>query len=133
MLPTRSLALWPYADMTSANLTWGHDYIFLRAQMPKPFKMGFPNRRGWLAYWRAGMLFVKEAPYDPQGLYVDFGSSSECYCNPDFIELETLGPLATIPPGEWVSHTETWQVHPLAEFHADEAFANALVERLSLG
>ncbi len=118
--------------MTSENLTWGHDFIFLRAQMPKPFKMGFPNRGGWMAYWRAGMLFVKKAPFDPQAQYVDFGSSSECYCNPDFIELETLGPLTTIPPGEWVSHTETWEIYAVQDFQAEQAAAQALAERFNL-
>jgi hypothetical protein len=133
LLPSRSLALWPYADMTSEHLHWGHDFIFLHAPMPKPFKMGFPNQRGWLAYWRAGVLFVKKASFDPLATYVDYGSSSECYCNPQFIELETLGPLAKIAPGRSVSHTETWEVVAVEGFLAQEAAAQALAERLALG
>jgi len=37
---------------------------------------------------------------------------SECYCNPHFLELETMGPRTTLAPGESVSHRETWVVHP---------------------
>jgi hypothetical protein len=27
------------------------------------------------------------------------------------LEIETLGPLTTLQPGEWVSHTEQWWLH----------------------
>ena len=29
-----------------------------------------------------------------------------------FIELETLGPITEIQPGETVAHIETWEVYP---------------------
>ena len=81
VLPNRSLVLWPYTDMVNPNVRWGSNYILLDAELDSPFKVGFPNPRGWLAYWWNGMLFVKRAEYDPQAEYFDFGSSSECYCD----------------------------------------------------
>jgi hypothetical protein len=73
-------------------------------------KIGWPNPRGWLAYWREGTLFVKPTAYHARSSYPDFGNSSGCYCNDMFLELEALGPIAEIKPGESVSHSETWQV-----------------------
>src|SRR5687768_13467479 len=111
VLPNRSLVLWPYTDMVNPNVRWGSNYILLDAELDSPFKIGFPNPRGWLGYWWNGTLFVKRAEYDPQVEYFDFGSSSECYCDQRFIELETLAPIRTIAPGETASHVETWELY----------------------
>jgi hypothetical protein len=35
-------------------------------------------------------------------------ASVQCYSCGDFIEVETLGPLATLAPGESTTHRETW-------------------------
>jgi hypothetical protein len=110
VLPNRSLAFWPYTDPADPNVRWGKDSIRVRAEMEAPFKIGFPNPRGWLAYWRDGTLFVKSAAYRAGADYYDYGSSSECYCNDRFLELETLGPIRTIEPGETASHVETWHL-----------------------
>jgi hypothetical protein len=73
-------------------------------------KFGFPNPAGWLAYVVDGTLFVKQAAYQPGAGYLDRDRSSECYCSPRFLELETLGPRITLAPGEAVGHRETWLV-----------------------
>lgn len=132
-LPNRSLALWPYTDLRSAHIHWGNRYTFVTADMQEgALKIGFPNPRGWLAYWLEGALFVKRAAYDPAAAYYDFGSSSECYCCPRFLELETLGPMTALVPGESLSHTEAWEVYPLADFRMEEGWVQDLVERLGL-
>ncbi len=132
VLPNRSLALWPYTNMADPNVQWGRNYIILKAGMATPFKVGFPNPRGWLAYWLNGILFVKRANYEPQSAYFDFGSSSECYCNGHFIELETLAPIASIDPGMSVTHSEIWELHSDIECPYDEKDVRALVEKLDL-
>ena len=43
--------------------------------------------------------------------YPDFGSTFEIFTNADILELETLGPLTTLAPGQSVSHTERWSAH----------------------
>ncbi len=131
-LPNRALALWPYTDVTSPNVSWGDRTILVRAEMPGPFKVGFPNPRGWLAYWLDGTLFVKRAAFDPGAQYYDFGSSSECYCNQRFLELETLGPVSRLEPGESVTHTETWELYADVDYPADEDVAQRIVEKLGL-
>lgn len=110
-LPNRVITLWPYSDINSPHVNWGNGYILIRADMTTgAFKLGFPNPRGWLAYWRANTLFVKRAVYDGSAAYYDHGSSSECYCNADFLELESLSPVCCIQPGSSVSHLEHWEV-----------------------
>ena len=128
-LPNRTIALWQYADINSPYITWGNDHILVRAEMKEgSLKLGFPNARGWTAYWREGMLFVKRAAYNAQANYYDFGSSSECYCNTEFLELETLGPINEIQPGSAVSHKETWEVHADVEWPEDIADLIAKIE-----
>ena len=132
VLPNRSLALWPYTDLASPQVYWGNRYILVRAEMVSPFKVGFPNPRGWLAYWLEGTLFVKRAAFDARADYYDFGSSSECYCNDRFLELETLAPISRLDPGESVVHTETWELHADVEFPDNEDAAQRIVEKLGL-
>lgn len=132
VLPNRSLALWSYADMSNSNVTWGKEYILVNARMSSPFKVGFSNPRGWLAYWLNGTLFVKRTEYDPQAEYYDYGSSSESYCNDKFLELETLAPVGTIAPGATAAHTETWDLYKDIERPRDENDVKALAEKLKL-
>ena len=131
-LPNRSLALWSYTDLASPQVSWGNRYILVRAEMTSPFKVGFPNPRGWLAYWLDGTLFVKRASYDVQAEYYDFGSSSECYCNDRFLELETLAPISRIEPGASATHTETWELYADVEYPENEDAAQKIVEKLGL-
>jgi len=132
-LPNRSLAFWPYADIISPHVSWGNRYILVRAEMESPFKVGFPNPRGWLAYWLDGVLFVKRAAFDSQAVYFDFGSSSACYCNDHFLELETLAPVTKIAQGAFATHLETWELYADIELPKDEAAMQSLVEKLDLG
>lgn len=132
VLPNRSLALWPYTDMVNPNVRWGSNYILLDAALDSPFKLGFPNPRGWLAYWWKEMLFVKRADHNPQAEYFDFGSSSECYCDHRFIELETLAPIHILAPGETASHVEIWHLYRDVDRPRHESDAQRLVEKLGL-
>jgi len=133
-LPNRSLALWPYTDITSAHVSWGNRYILVRSEIKEgAFKIGFPNPRGWLAYWRSGTLFVKRATFEAQAAYYDFGSSSECYCNNQFLELETLAPIGTLSPRASATHTETWELYDNVEPPENEDTVQAIVEKLGLG
>jgi hypothetical protein len=132
VLPNRSLALWPYTDMSTSRALWGREYVLVEADMEQPFKVGYPNPRGWLAYWWNGLLFVKRAPYQPSAEYYDIGSSSQCYCNDHFLELETLSPITTILPGDFASHSEIWELYQDVARPEKESDAQALVEKLDL-
>lgn len=132
VLPNRSLAFWSYTNPSDPHVIWGREYIILQANLTSPFKVGFPNSRGWLAYWLENTLFVKHVEYEAQSAYYDFGSSSECYCNDQFLELETLSPIKTIMPGESVTHLETWELYGNVKRPRDEKDVQALVASLKL-
>ncbi len=130
-LPNRHLTMWPYTDINSSAITWGNEVIRVWAAMETGMlKIGFPNPRGWLAYWLDGLLFIKRAVFNPQATYFDFGSSSECYCCPQFIELETLSPATTIKPGQSIHHFETWEVHTQVPWPEDVNTLVAWIEEM---
>jgi hypothetical protein len=131
-LPNRNLVLWPYTDLADRNFQFSRRYLLVTAAMESPFKVGFPNPVGWLAYWLEGVLFVKYAEYDPQATYPDYGSSSECYCNVIFLELETLGPLKEIQPGDSIEHVETWQLFHAPTRPENESDVQRLVEKMGV-
>lgn len=130
LLPNRNLAIWPYTDLSNPNLRLGRRHILLQANMQSPFKIGFSNPRGWLAYWNMGILFVKQAAYQPEARYYDFGSSSECYCNDQFLELETLSPISLIQPGDSLTHIEHWTLSALAHGPRNEGEVESLLASL---
>lgn len=133
VLPNRHIALWPYTQINSPHIRWGDRYVFVEATMQSgALKIGFPNPAGWMGYVIEDTLFVKHAAYQPDATYFDRGSSSECYCNPHFLELETLGPRTHLPPGKSVTHRETWTLHAGVEFHPDEAAVQAVANELGL-
>ena len=133
LLPNRQLALWPYTDVANPHVTWGNDYILVHASLRSgALKLGFPNPRGWLAYYWHETLLVKRAGFEAGIEYWDLGSSSECYCNDRFLELETLGPAGTLEPEDSVCHREVWQLHGGVAFTPDEGALQALVETYGL-
>ncbi|NIW48346.1 MAG: hypothetical protein GWN30_27425 [Gammaproteobacteria bacterium] len=115
-LPNRSIILWPYTDFNNPNITWGNELVAIRAQTDEPLKIGTAGTRGWLAYWYQGTLFIKYSAYVPNAEYWGYGSTLECYCNHQFLELETLAPITTLQPGETGYHTETWHIFPDVEW-----------------
>jgi len=132
LLPNRNLVLWSYTNLADRNLQFGRRTILLNASMASAFKVGFANPVGWLAYWIEGFLFVKYADYVPQAAYPDFGCSSECYCNDQFLELETLGPLQEIQPGDSIQHVERWDLFHASTRPQNEADVQRLLEQLGV-
>lgn len=121
LLGNRILALWPYSKMNDSRVTWGEDFIQLRQETgDTPFKFGTNNEDGWAAYYNNNNLFVKYYTHLPEAAYPDFGVSFETYVNSHFLELETLGELKPVAPGETVSHTETWNLFRNVELSLDQ-------------
>jgi len=129
LLPNRQLALWPYTQVNAPFLHLGDQYIFVEASMDEgAFKIGFPNPKGWLAYAVDDVVFMKKAAYFPDKTYFDLGSSSECYCCPSFLELETLGPSVDLAPGEMTSHVEEWVLFKNIQFSFSEEEVARLID-----
>jgi hypothetical protein len=111
LLNNRILAFWPYTHLRDERLVLRDDYILIRAKpaLP-PIKIGYYNPHGWLAYWRDGYLFRKCFDVQTGAIFPDSGCNAETFCNDHFVELESLGRLTKLKPGERISHTETWEL-----------------------
>ncbi|MBI2392071.1 MAG: hypothetical protein HYV09_20940 [Deltaproteobacteria bacterium] len=107
LAPARPLVLWPYTRMADPRWTWGDRLIFLRHGAGDAQKLGVYDPEGFIAYELDGMLFVKRHEPRP-GPHADFGTNVQTFTNELILELETLGPLARVPPGGAVVHREEW-------------------------
>lgn len=111
--PVGAFGVWSFTDFADPRWTLGTSYLQLK-QTASPtgrFKEqmgGIHNPAGWGAYFRDGSLFVKRAPVIANARYPDFDCNFEVFTNPDFLELETLGPLVDLAPGGSVEHIENW-------------------------
>lgn len=113
LLPTSTLALWAYTDLSDPRWTLGRDHILLRqsAAHPTPQKMGALVPNGWAAYALGDALLVKHVNFQAQATYPDFGCSVEVFTNGEMLEVETLGPVVDLQPGAVVEHVERWDLY----------------------
>ena len=93
-------------------------------------KLGVYNAQGWAAHVTEEQAFIVRIAPPPGGVAAlpDMGSNYETFTKGAFQELETLGPLATLEPGESVLHTEYWflaKTAPIAD--TDTALDAALL------
>lgn len=113
LLPEGVLALWSYTDLADPRWKIGTKYIQLHqagnsASRFEEQMAGIFNPLGWGAYFRRGHLFIKKTEVDRNARYPDFGCNFELYTDPQSLELETLGPLRKLKPGDTAEHTEHW-------------------------
>ena len=112
LLPNRNLVLWPYTQLADPRLSLNDDYHFIKADaLTPPVKIGYMNRHGWLGYLVGGVFFVKHIEAQPSLPHPDYGCNTESYCNDRFIEIETVGPLTHLEPGQAATHVERWELH----------------------
>lgn len=135
LLPVNSVALWAYTNMSDPRWDWGARYITLR-QVPEvtaPQKAGFTVPDGWMAYTRNGRLFVKTFTPIPHAIYPDFGSMAELFTNHEFLEMETLGPLALVEPQGQIEHVEQWFLFgDIPELESEAAIDQYVVPTISV-
>ena len=112
LLPARPMVLWHYTDLSDPRFTIGKRYLRLRTDesLAEPQKVGVADKQGWAGYYRKGTLFVKQFGYEDGALYPDGGCNCETYTAASFIELESVGPLCVLEPGESAEHVEIWHL-----------------------
>lgn len=109
--PTRSLAIFPYASVTDPRLELHDDLVLVHGCADqKVFKIGSYNPFGWAAYMLEKALFIKRFAVGDFRMLPDMGSNAEAYVRDAYLELETLGELVWLNPGESVAFEETWEV-----------------------
>jgi len=116
LLHHRILAVWPYTQINDPRLILHDDFILIHAAAgPAHAKIGYYNPFGWIAYWLEEVLFRKTFEVTLNATYPDSGCNSEIYIDNNVIELETLGPLGRLEPGNSFSHTEKWELFETLE------------------
>ncbi len=109
--PGSALAFWPYVRLPDPRLQMDGEGISFQAEPHSTeFKLGYFNTEGWVCYEREGVRLTKRFEPLPGRPHADAACNVEIYCNNSFFELETLGPLVTLQPGQSVHHIETWEV-----------------------
>lgn len=111
LLHNRQFSLWTYASINDPRLTLRDQFILFKADaLLPPFKIGYFNSRGWIAYWQDGVLFRKTFDVFAGLPHPDNNCNAELYCGDQFVELESLSPLVRLEPNASVSHVETWDI-----------------------
>jgi hypothetical protein len=115
LLPVGLFAMWSYTDFADPRWRLGTKYIQLEQEAHPIGRFreqmgGIFNPAGWGAYFREGHLFMKRVSVFEGARYPDHGCNFELYCDPEFLELETLGPVIELLPGQTVTHEEEWSL-----------------------
>ncbi|MDR3713957.1 MAG: hypothetical protein P4L51_14135 [Puia sp.] len=132
LLPEGVLALWCYTDLADPRWKIGTKYIQLHqarnsANIFKEQMTGIFNPLGWGAYFRRHHLFVKKAKVEKGAKYPDFGCNFEIYTDAHSLELETLGPLRNLKPGETAEHIEHWWLFRDIEAGESESWIDSVI------
>jgi hypothetical protein len=130
--PTSRLALWAYTDLSDPRWQYGRQYLRLRqdSQHTTPQKIGaYPVQ--WLAYVLDDVLFLKEFSAET-ATYPDNQSNAELFTDEKLLELESLGVLAAVAPGDKIHHREIWSLHRLdAPLNTDDDISEFVLPRLT--
>jgi len=107
---TNPLVMWAYTNLADPRWKFTKRYLTLRqdVNVSDPQKLGLFSPDTWAAYLLNGEAFVKRTKADPSKTYPDFGCSFETFTNQDFLEVETLGPMTKIAPGQILELVEYW-------------------------
>lgn len=105
----RSLVIWPYTRLDDERISWDEGSVLIHTRPGEPIKLGSGPTPRAVGYLKDGYLFTKRF-VTTDGEYPDRGAVAQIYANDTFCELESLGPLAHLEPGDETSHTEVWEV-----------------------
>jgi hypothetical protein len=106
----RSLVIWPYTDLGDSRLSFASDRVFIHGRAGPPLKLGSGPESGELSYSLENWRFLKTIQSPNEEPFADRGAVCQVYVKDTFLELETLGPLAPLDPGESAEHRETWTI-----------------------
>jgi hypothetical protein len=111
--PSNPLIMWPFTDLRDPRWTFLRKYLVLRQDPSNsnPTKLGHFNVNTWAAYLLGSDLFVKRYSAAAGLEYPDMGCSYQTFTRDDMLEMETLGPITRVAPGEWLEHKEQWFLH----------------------
>lgn len=113
LLPNRVFVFWPYSNLQDSRLHISDDFIRIdSAARTEAFKIGLFSYQGWVGHV-FGDYFLRKS-FAPQDIHTgpDFGCNVEAWVQDIFLEIETLGPMTWLQPGQSVTHDEVWEILP---------------------
>jgi hypothetical protein len=113
LLPTNPLAMWAYTDFSDPRWRFTKKYLLLSSEpgTNTPQKAGIFHPHTFCAYLLGSYVFTKRYTASRTAPYPDFHCSLELFTNHEFLEIETVGPLADVVPGTAISHVEHWSLY----------------------
>jgi hypothetical protein len=122
LAPARALVLWPFTRMNDARFRWGERFVALQQDPTHstPQKIGLYDPLGYMVYALGAQVFIKRHLPKP-GPHADYGCNVQTFTNELFLELESLGPLVQLRPGQAVQHVEHWFLFRADTHGTDEA------------
>lgn len=136
----RRLILWSYTRMDDPRYRFGNSLIEIDHAKVKPgpakqegrrsdeSKIASDSAQGWVAYLLERTLLLKRFPHVADATYPDGGSTIEIYSNKEFLELEHLGPLTTLQPGDEIVLPEDWWLFDDVAIPRDEEQASGALQ-----
>ena len=134
LLPTSSLILWGYVNMSDDRWVWGEEFILLNqaAILNAPQKVGLAASCDWLAYAHANGVFLITYTTDSDATYPDLGCCVEIFTNDEMLEMETLGPLTQLAPKATVEHVEKWHLfEPISRPQNDDDVKTLIIPKIA--
>ena len=108
--PSQLVVMWPYGSWSDPRLNLSDRELAVAGRAGDPFKVGCQSYTGRVVYEVDGLLFAKL--FDPAlgRSHADMGVNLEIYVDRGTIELESLGPLTRLAPGDSVEWIEDWEL-----------------------
>jgi hypothetical protein len=100
---------WPYTATEDLRIKAQPTMVEVAGKPGPMTKVGVFSPAGLCAYMRDDVLLLKRFEVQT-GEHPDNGCNVEVYCDGNYLELETLGPLSDVPPGGSVCLRETWEL-----------------------
>jgi hypothetical protein len=133
LLPARPLVQWSFTDLTDLRWSIGSRLIQLKtdASLTEPQKVGAGNTQGWCAAVAPDAVYIKRFGWDRTATYPDFGCNNEIFSAGQYLEVEALGPIRVVLPGQSTGHTEHWYLFSALHARAgDEQSQSDALEQL---
>jgi hypothetical protein len=108
--PDRLVVLWPYASWDDPRLVVRDGLLAVHGTAGPDVKVGCAVAEGWTAWVRDGVAIVRRWIPVAGVAYPDFGCSAEVFATQRYTELEVLGPLTVLEPGDRTALDETWEL-----------------------
>lgn len=115
MQPAGLLATWPYTDLSDERIAVHPGLVSIEGRArddvegPDPTKVGVDGFAGWAAHVHGDVLLtVLAPPRTPTATFADLGAATQSYVHRRFTEVESLGPLTNLGPGEEAVLDQRW-------------------------